>query len=218
MFTLVAPLVLPEFDLGEAINQTVTAISTLGGVVIGGRIAFRFGVRQLRMQRAIERRSESLEKLLDAVEVYLLDLRNLLSVLEGPDRDSVMLREYHEEVVQKAADQGRVVHALVKRAQRYTTTAEQEPLRGIILAQLGAYVATSVLQDDGTQEHRQNGPKYVRSGIVRLEAAEEALIVLLRSEIALPRSFSRTIGKKPSPVHPPPSAPEIRRDDPRGSS
>ena len=176
----------PDFDLGEAINQTISAFVTVTGVFVGGWLAFSLGVRQLRRERAIDRRIDSQEKLLAATEEYRILLRLLISeyaTLDSVDESQSRMRYL---TFREATDKGREVGRLLSRADLYSTAEERAERGNLLVAQLQAYIVSSTLSADSSSTPERL--KTLEDVTLVLEKQEHLLKHRLRHELALQTS------------------------------
>lgn len=178
-------MVWPAFDLGETINQTISATVTVVGVVVGGWIAFRVGIRQLRSERAIDRRIESLEKLLAAVGEY----RGLLQFLISKSEERAEVnseRSVLDYRIREATDLGREVGRLARHAEPYATSDERVHRRPLHLAEFAGYIAIQALSAKSARLVEQVAR--LRRVVSILQEQERVLLQHLRNEMALPAS------------------------------
>lgn len=176
----------PEFSLAEAINQAISASATIVGVFVGGWLAFRLGIRQLRQERAIDRRVESQEALLAAIEDYGILLSVLISsfATEGADAENdARMREY---TLRETTDKGREVARLLSRADLYGAEDERAERRPLRIAQLEAYMASWTVFSDSSVKAAELVK--LRAAAEVLKEQERLLTKRLRLELALPEA------------------------------
>jgi hypothetical protein len=173
-------MVLPSFDLGEAINQAIAATATVLGVLGGGLLAFKLGLRQLRQERAIDRRLDWHEKLLSALDDYRGVLRVLVGQYENPPDEKSDLREY---ALGEATKRGRDVQTLLRRAELYGDASEQAHSTRLFKTQLDLYIATwSFSANPKEQAHRVPEMKRL---LELLDDAQSELVSRIRGELGM---------------------------------
>jgi len=109
-----------RFDLTEAVNLAIAGVVTLVTVLLGASIAFRYGLRHLRHERALDRKLELLESLHETFQEYIAKSRVLLrqdtEALHQPDAwDAVQRASLVKEV---AAESNRLL-GLFRRVELY---------------------------------------------------------------------------------------------------
>lgn len=132
----------PNFDLAEAINQAVSALATVLGVLLGGWLAFRLGVRQLRSERALDRRLEWQEKLHSAAFEYLSMLRVLIGEYEKAPNADENAQRFRSHVLTETTRLGRVLQESIRRTDLYGTAEEREHSARLFKLQLDTYIAS----------------------------------------------------------------------------
>jgi hypothetical protein len=177
-------MLIPSFSLGEAINQTISATSTVAGVLIGGWLAFRFGVRQLRAERAIDRRVESQEKLLAGVSEYRLSLQVFVSEHEKSDDVSEERKQLRSYMLNHTTEKGREMQTLARRAEMYCLPEERAHLGQLARGQILAYISSWTLATTPSTE--QTELTKLRTIVLQLESEERSLIARVRAELSLP--------------------------------
>jgi hypothetical protein len=189
----------PAFDLGETINQVISAIATVGGVLLGGWLAFRFGVRQLRHERAIDRRVESQEKLLAGLSDYRLSLQVLTSEYEKPATGTEEQRRLRDLMLTRTTELGRGLQTLASRAQLYCSPDGRDSLDGLTRSQILAYIASWTLATKPSPDGKELAD--LRKLVADLDQQERNLIVRVRTELSLPElPPRRSIAKASQPT------------------
>jgi hypothetical protein len=172
----------PAFDPAEALNQAISATATLVGVLVGGWLAFRLGVKQLRQERALDRRLDWQEKLLTAIDDYQTVLAVLLAQYEKPSSDPAHdLRNY---ALGESTRLGRELQSLLRRAELYGTMDERAYASHLFKTQLDLYIATwSYSTNPLTEGHRL---LEIGKLIVALNESKTELVSRIRQELAMP--------------------------------
>jgi hypothetical protein len=131
----------PQFDASVAINQAVAALYTLTGVAVGGYLAFRYGIRQLRNAQAISRRIQWHEQLLATIGEYQRLLYVLLSIVEdgeGSDESPIRFRKTAVEMYKHVTD----LHAQLSRAELYFSAERQGSAEQLAMAEIDVFLNT----------------------------------------------------------------------------
>jgi hypothetical protein len=174
-------MVWPVFDPGEAVNQTISAAATIFGVLGGGLLAFRLGIRQLRHERAIDRRLDWQERGLIALEEYKSVLGVLIRQYESAQSEEGKdLRNY---TLGEATRLGRQVQSFLRTSELYGTADERISSTRVFRTQLDLYIATwSYSANPSTEGHRLPEMKRL---VDDLERARAELVSRFRSELGL---------------------------------
>ena len=189
-------MVWPPFDLAEVINQTVAAIVTVASVFIGGRLAFSFGVRQLRHERAIDRRIESLEALLSAMDDYRSELQLVRTAVESAADDPSVHPQVLTHFQKQAVEKGREFGRALSRAEMYSTEEEQAERRPLTIARFAAdIVAWKHESSDPSSEPLADT---LTSAISALEKQQGLLVHRIRGEVLLP-SAPKSVARSAKP-------------------
>ena len=164
-------------------NQAISAIATVLSVLLGGWLAFRSGVRQLRHERAIDRRLEWQEKLQAAVYEYSTSLRVLISEFEKPFTGDDRIR-FRDHILRETTQRGRDVQALLGRVDLYGTLTEREDSSRIFKLQIAAYIASwTFATKPGGDEAALTELKRVANSLAE---EQKRVAVRIRQELALP--------------------------------
>jgi hypothetical protein len=172
----------PVFGLSEAINQTIAIVGTLVGVFLGGWFAFKLGLRQMRHERALDRRVKSLEALVGLVDSY----RTWIATFNGLERevrkgakDRVPVRD---RALSATTDAGRHVAETLRELRLYSD--ELPVLDTVFDKQTEAYLFTWTEVHGFTPS--DEGLAYLDAICSELDAAHKTLVDILRTELALP--------------------------------
>ena len=178
-------MIWPKFDPVVAINQAVSATYTLAGVLVGGYLAFRLALRNLRNARAIERRIQWRESLLDAVNAYARVLQSLPEHEIGDqakNSPNAVPAEKRNLVDQIGPD----LFRLLERATLYCDPDEQSDCKEFLDVAMDAFMATYA------SGGRVRGPRPVeriKAFLPQLSVFRERVVDRLRREMGL------TVGK-----------------------
>ena len=178
----------PQFDGPKAINQAVSALYTLVGVFAGGLLAFRLGVRQLREERALDRRVEWTEQLLAALAEYKATMDQLVPAYEAATTNRGKL-DTVAALMGRAQQQGRELQRLLARAELYGTAEERASAQTLSVHEIAANVAFAGLII--SEEAEQQGLKQLRETLSALEPHRRELVSRLRGELGLERAVRR---------------------------
>jgi hypothetical protein len=176
-------MVWPPFDLAEVINQTVAAIVTVASVFVGGRLAFSYGVRQLRHERAIDRRIESQEALLAAMDGYRSELQMVRTVVESTADDLSAHAEILMYVQKQAVEKGREFGRALSRAEMYSTEEERAERRPLAIARFAADIVA--WKHESSDPSPEPPVDTLTSAISTLEKQQELLVQRIRGELVL---------------------------------
>lgn len=187
-----------SFSLPEAINQTISAVTTLIGVYFGGRLALRYGIQQIRRQKALERRIESQERILTALAEYQIALRVFISETSRPIDGTQKQVDFRAATLRHATEKGRELRALLPSAELYCTENERAKIDSVSRAQFEAYIGSWTVAMPGETGGGSIGnlPKVVDD----LESLEEHFRTLVRAELLLPPLPRRAVVNKQVPT------------------
>jgi hypothetical protein len=185
-------MVWPQFDGATAINQFVEALYTLAGVAAGGGLAFWLGARQLRKERALDRRVVWTEELLGALAEYKATMDLLVPAYEEAIKTGKPERVVT--LVGSAQEQGRALRRLLARAEFYGTAEERASAETLAVHEIAANSAFYGILI--SEEAEQQGLKQLRETLSALEPHRRDLVKRLRAELGLERAVRR--GDEPS--------------------
>jgi hypothetical protein len=174
-------MVWPTFDASIAVNQALGALYTLAGTFIGGYLAFRLGWRQLRNARAIDRRLEWSEKLVETAKEYRTSVGLAIMLCEDEDAESRV--DFIGQVLEAAHTSGQALQALLSRADIYGTLQEQFATQRLTLSLMRAGIITGAhsLKELPSAEDRA----LLRSTMVALDEHRPVLVARARAEMGL---------------------------------
>lgn len=178
----------PIFSPSIAINGTLEALGTLATVLIGGLLAFRLGIHQLRAERLLDRRLSALERLAAEVESFQRSLI-LFVELERAVRGGHPLQKLRDEALNELHALGLKISAALSSVGVYT--GDSVKWSGWRKKRSDAY--DLAVEQGGTQR-----PYHDDSGLVELDRHAEGfqgfhqeVVSQIRAELAVLQPWRR---------------------------
>ncbi|HMO87251.1 MAG TPA: hypothetical protein PKC18_20260, partial [Lacipirellulaceae bacterium] len=130
----------PSFDLAEAVNQAIGAIATIISVLVAGRLAFRFALRQLRHERGLDRRLRWYEQVNRVLSNYASEIRLFVSVEREVRAGEAGKEGLRAHILKSLTARGRQLQGLIRKAQLYGTQEEIAAADGLFRLQISVYM------------------------------------------------------------------------------
>lgn len=131
-----------QFSQAEAVNQAIAGVVTLGTVFVGGWLAIRGGISQLRHERLLDRRLALLEQLCEKLDDYGIALRVLLRHEDEATSAGSLGQQLADSALKYATDAGRAVQTAGERARLYGDNTILSLGQRVWNAQIGSYMLT----------------------------------------------------------------------------
>ena len=173
----------PAFDPGEAINQIVSAVVTLAAVVVGGSLAFRAGVRQLRRERQLDRRLRWYERSTRSIQDYITHIGVYLGLERDVRAGDASKEAMRYESLNSLTSQGRRLQDLLGYARLYAAPDEVVIASELFTKQLNVYMASWRLsmEPGASLSHIDE----LKGAITRFDEAREMFEQNIRRELDL---------------------------------